>query len=177
MTHLFAVTSTIAKSRVQVCMRTSFTFLTRAFFKNAKLTQCIMFIALYQSIGRWLVPGYPHGDGDCAAPGCDCGKVPCGFYVWNHSSTSLPQTRTHQPHQADIQNSSHSLGTCLFGFRHNGGKKSNFSRLVYQQLRLGYGGRFWQCFWIFVSALGLVFLARKFLHVWPLTVCCLAQFG
>ena len=25
-------------------------------------------------------PGYPHGDGDCVAPGCDCGKVPCGFY-------------------------------------------------------------------------------------------------
>jgi hypothetical protein len=21
-------------------------------------------------------PGYPHGDGDCEAPGCDCGKVP-----------------------------------------------------------------------------------------------------
>ena len=20
-------------------------------------------------------PGYPHGDGDCAAPACDCGKV------------------------------------------------------------------------------------------------------
>ena len=20
-------------------------------------------------------PGYPHGDGDCEAPGCDCGKV------------------------------------------------------------------------------------------------------
>ena len=32
-------------------------------------------------------PGFPHGDGDCAAPGCDCGKSPCGFYLWNHSST------------------------------------------------------------------------------------------
>ena len=32
-------------------------------------------------------PGYPHGDGDCGAPNCDCGNgVPCGFYVWNHSS-------------------------------------------------------------------------------------------
>ena len=31
--------------------------------------------------------GYPAGDGNCAAPACDCGKVPCGFYVWNHSST------------------------------------------------------------------------------------------
>ena len=29
-------------------------------------------------------PGYPHGDGDCLSPGCDCGKVPCGFYIWNH---------------------------------------------------------------------------------------------
>jgi hypothetical protein len=26
-------------------------------------------------------PGYPHGDGDCAPPGCDCGTVPCGFYL------------------------------------------------------------------------------------------------
>ena len=33
-------------------------------------------------------PGYPHGDGDCAAPACDCGKVPCGFYIFNHSSTT-----------------------------------------------------------------------------------------
>ena len=35
-------------------------------------------------------PGFPHGDGDCAAPNCDCGKnVPCGFYIWNHSSTTV----------------------------------------------------------------------------------------
>jgi hypothetical protein len=34
-------------------------------------------------------PGFPHGDGDCAAPGCDCGKSPCGFYLWNHSSTTV----------------------------------------------------------------------------------------
>ncbi len=34
-------------------------------------------------------PGYPHGDGDCAAPGCDCGSVPCGFYLFNHSSTAV----------------------------------------------------------------------------------------
>ena len=25
-------------------------------------------------------PGYPHGDGDCTAPACDCGKVPCGAF-------------------------------------------------------------------------------------------------
>ena len=38
-------------------------------------------------------PGYPHGDGDCAAPGCDCGKVPCGALqllsalgLWNSDS-------------------------------------------------------------------------------------------
>lgn len=30
-------------------------------------------------------PGYPHGDGDCAAPACDCGNSPCGFYLWNVS--------------------------------------------------------------------------------------------
>jgi hypothetical protein len=34
-------------------------------------------------------PGYPHGDGDCKAPGCDCGVAPCGFYLWNHSSTAI----------------------------------------------------------------------------------------
>jgi len=41
-------------------------------------------------------PGFPHGDGDCAAPGCDCGSVPCGFYVWNHSSTSAVNGQTFQ---------------------------------------------------------------------------------
>lgn len=42
-------------------------------------------------------PGYPHGDGDCALPGCDCGeKVPCGFYVFNHSSTVKIDGKTFQ---------------------------------------------------------------------------------
>jgi len=41
-------------------------------------------------------PGYPHGDGDCAAPGCDCGKAPCGFYLWNHSSTAVVYGKTFQ---------------------------------------------------------------------------------
>mmetsp|Transcript_894 Transcript_894/g.2044 ORF Transcript_894/g.2044 Transcript_894/m.2044 type:complete len:441 (-) Transcript_894:36-1358(-) len=41
-------------------------------------------------------PGYPHGDGDCVAPACDCGKVPCGFYVWNHSSTAVVKGQTFQ---------------------------------------------------------------------------------
>lgn len=39
---------------------------------------------------------YPHGDGDCAAPGCDCGKAPCGFYLWNHSSTAVVNNQTFQ---------------------------------------------------------------------------------
>eukprot|EP01051_Picozoa_sp_SAG22_P014976 SAG22_NODE_1895_length_3366_cov_3.131007_2_plen_304_part_00 len=39
-------------------------------------------------------PGYPTGDGDCAAPGCDCGKHPCGFYLWNHSSTTIVKGQT-----------------------------------------------------------------------------------
>jgi hypothetical protein len=40
-------------------------------------------------------PGYPHGDGDCPAPNCDCGKgVPCGFYMWNHSSTTVVNNQT-----------------------------------------------------------------------------------
>lgn len=41
-------------------------------------------------------PGFPHGDGDCAAPGCDCGKAPCGFYLWNHSSTAVVHGQTFQ---------------------------------------------------------------------------------
>jgi hypothetical protein len=39
-------------------------------------------------------PGYPHGDGDCASPGCDCGKVPCGFYIFNHSTTTTVNNET-----------------------------------------------------------------------------------
>ena len=34
-------------------------------------------------------PGYPKGDGDCAAPACDCGTMPCGFYLWNVSSLRI----------------------------------------------------------------------------------------
>jgi|Transcript_20647 hypothetical protein len=35
-------------------------------------------------------PAYPHGDGDCGPPNCYCGSnVPYGFYVWNHSSTTI----------------------------------------------------------------------------------------
>jgi hypothetical protein len=33
-------------------------------------------------------PGYPHGDGSCAEP-CDCGKSPCGEYLWDHRNASL----------------------------------------------------------------------------------------
>ena len=36
------------------------------------------------------------GDGDCKAPGCDCGKAPCGFYLWNHSSTAVVHGQTFQ---------------------------------------------------------------------------------
>ena len=39
-------------------------------------------------------PAYPHGDGDCEAPTCDCGKVPCGFYFFNHSSTTIVNGQT-----------------------------------------------------------------------------------
>ena len=40
-------------------------------------------------------PAYPHGDGDCGAPNCYCGSnVPCGFYVWNHSSTTVVHGQT-----------------------------------------------------------------------------------
>ena len=33
-------------------------------------------------------PGHPHGDGSCAAP-CDCGGVPCGEYLWDHTAAGL----------------------------------------------------------------------------------------
>jgi hypothetical protein len=40
-------------------------------------------------------PGYPTGDGNCAAPNCYCGSnVPCGFYIWNHSSTTVVHNQT-----------------------------------------------------------------------------------
>ena len=42
-------------------------------------------------------PAYPHGDGDCGAPNCYCGdNVPCGFYIWNHSSTTVVHGQTFQ---------------------------------------------------------------------------------
>lgn len=41
-------------------------------------------------------PGFPHGDGDCASPGCDCGKVPCGFYIFNHSATAVVKGQSFQ---------------------------------------------------------------------------------
>ena len=37
-------------------------------------------------------PMYPSGSaerGACAAPGCDCGSKPCGFYMWNHSAAEV----------------------------------------------------------------------------------------
>jgi hypothetical protein len=39
-------------------------------------------------------PGYPSGDGNCEAPTCDCGTVPCGFYFFNHSSTTVVNGQT-----------------------------------------------------------------------------------
>lgn len=39
-------------------------------------------------------PGYPTGDGNCAAPACDCGANPCGFYLWNHSATEVINGQT-----------------------------------------------------------------------------------
>ena len=36
----------------------------------------------YES-GACQVPGYPTGDGDCAAPACDVGPVPVGEYLWD----------------------------------------------------------------------------------------------
>ncbi len=33
-------------------------------------------------------PGFPTGDGNCPGP-CDCGGVPCGFYLFNHANDTL----------------------------------------------------------------------------------------
>jgi len=41
-------------------------------------------------------PGFPHGDGDCKAPGCDCGSQPCGFYLFNHSATAMVHGQSFQ---------------------------------------------------------------------------------
>ena len=49
---------------------------------------------LYHS--QLQTPNYPHGAGDCSAPGCDCGNVPCGFYVYNHSTTAIVKGQTFQ---------------------------------------------------------------------------------
>lgn len=46
---------------------------------------------LYHNVEQ--TPGYPTGDGNCAEP-CDCGKLPCGFYIWNHSSTTVVYGQT-----------------------------------------------------------------------------------
>jgi hypothetical protein len=34
-------------------------------------------------------PGFPHGDGDCAPPGCDCGSVPCGEYLFDFRNANV----------------------------------------------------------------------------------------
>jgi hypothetical protein len=33
-------------------------------------------------------PGYPSGDGSCAQP-CDCGKNPCGEYLWDFRALNV----------------------------------------------------------------------------------------
>lgn len=34
-------------------------------------------------------PGYPHGDGDCAPPGCDVGSVPVGEYLFDPRAANV----------------------------------------------------------------------------------------
>jgi hypothetical protein len=34
-------------------------------------------------------PGFPHGDGDCAAPACDVGTVPVGEYLWDPRAANV----------------------------------------------------------------------------------------
>jgi len=61
-------------------------------------------------------PGYPHGDGNCLAPGCDVGSVPVGEYLFDPRAVShhlprapptapcrptVPPNRATQPHLFD----------------------------------------------------------------------------
>jgi hypothetical protein len=43
--------------------------------------------ALYHDQGQ--TPGYPHGDGDCAAPACDVGLIPVGEYLFDFRSVNV----------------------------------------------------------------------------------------
>lgn len=43
--------------------------------------------SLYHDQGQ--TPGYPHGDGDCAAPACDVGSVPVGEYLFDFRSLDV----------------------------------------------------------------------------------------
>lgn len=36
-------------------------------------------------------PGHPKGDGSCV-DNCDCGKNPCGEYLWDHRNGSMLQS-------------------------------------------------------------------------------------
>ena len=42
---------------------------------------------LYHDQGQ--TPGYPHGDGDCDAPGCDVGSVPVGEYLFDFRAVNV----------------------------------------------------------------------------------------
>jgi hypothetical protein len=42
---------------------------------------------LYHDQGQ--TPGYPHGDGDCAAPACNVGSVPVGEYLFNFANANV----------------------------------------------------------------------------------------
>ena len=41
-----------------------------------------------QQVPRWP-PADSANDGNCSAPGCDCGGVPCGRYLWDHTNSSM----------------------------------------------------------------------------------------
>ena len=39
-------------------------------------------------------PGHPTGDGNCVNGPCDCGRVPCGMYLFDHRSTAVINGQT-----------------------------------------------------------------------------------
>ena len=67
--------------------------------------------SLYHDQGQ--TPGYPHGDGDCAPPACDCGKNPCGEY----GSAAAPRPPRPRPPAPNPSPSDRIAGEYLFDFR------------------------------------------------------------
>jgi hypothetical protein len=47
---------------------------------------------LNKTTGEWTKDSPP--DGQCNGKSCDCGRVPCGFYLFNHSNVAVINGQT-----------------------------------------------------------------------------------